>query len=210
MNRERTDAVLAAIDAAVTPTCGHCTQPIPTDGVSDWFCGPDCQRKWAAAHHSTGQLPAGNDDLSGIDDTMVWAPNAAARRADAQRQLIEQAARNVAERERKAADRRAWWESLTPQQQQAERQRWAEETRAMLSAIGEGYTAAMGVLVQAFRPLAESVKRMQQQFIGAGAIAEPAPEDPRERALWLLRNRNTGPQPGRRRAPRNITPTRTR
>ncbi len=58
-------------------------------------------------------------------------------------------------------------------------------------------------------PAFEQLRRTLDQFRAAGPVAEVPPTDPMERALWLRRNRNTGPkQPMR--APKLIDPTRGR
>lgn len=39
----------------------------------------------------------------------------------------------------------------------------------------------------------EQIERMAEMLIDAGAIPRPLPTDPRERALYLRKHRNTGP-----------------
>lgn len=56
-------------------------------------------------------------------------------------------------------------------------------------------------LAEQFRPVVEQLARLSAQL---GQPPGP-PSDPRERALWLRRNRNTGPG-ARLRAPRRLDP----
>lgn len=63
---------------------------------------------------------------------------------------------------------------------------------------------AINGFVDACRSAAEAAATL------AGAMGDAPPTEPRARALWLRRNRNTGPQPARRRAPRAINPRRSR
>lgn len=46
--------------------------------------------------------------------------------------------------------------------------------------------------------------------LDAALDGAPPPADPRARALWARRHRGTGPRPARQRAPRILTPRRTR
>lgn len=39
----------------------------------------------------------------------------------------------------------------------------------------------------------EQIERMAEVLAAAGVIAPPSPTDPRERALYLRKHRNTGP-----------------
>lgn len=40
---------------------------------------------------------------------------------------------------------------------------------------------------------AEQIERMAEVLVEAGAMPRPLPADPRERALYLRKHRNTGP-----------------
>lgn len=44
-----------------------------------------------------------------------------------------------------------------------------------------------------FTKFAESIKNLTLRFVEIGLLPEAPPRDPRERASWLKKNRNTGP-----------------
>lgn len=73
-----------------------------------------------------------------------------------------------------------------------------------LSELGRQVTAVMATLGAAVNRSVSAFAAVQ----AAQAIQVP-PKDPRERALWHVRNRNTGPRQ-RQRAPRRIDPGRLR
>lgn len=53
----------------------------------------------------------------------------------------------------------------------------------------EGFRNVFAAFAKAIRPIVEQLGRLAEQ------IGQPGPpSDPRERALWLRRNRNTGPR----------------
>lgn len=201
-----TDEVLAAIDDVVADRCGHCDRVLGPDAPSGWWCGTVCQQAWTTAHHGSEQLPFGVEDRSGIPDTMVWEPNAEERRVERARISQERAAARRAQQEQEAAERRARWEALAPEQRAAEWQQRKEALQAAFNLAGERYMAVARAFVDAFTPVAQRVNAVCQAMVKAGVVPAPMPEDPRERALAHVRNRNTGPAPRRRRPPRSITP----
>jgi hypothetical protein len=79
------------------------------------------------------------------------------------------------------------------------------EAHRQLRAFAEALRPAFEHFGRALADFAGQVQRMER----AGIIAPESPVDPMERALWLRRNRNTGPAL-RRHAPRRIDPTRAR
>lgn len=78
-----------------------------------------------------------------------------------------------------------------------------EQLRAMTTKLAKIASVYMADLQRALAGVTAAFQR-------AGLIPPPVPDDPRERALHLLRTRNTGPAPGRRRPPRAIDPRRRR
>lgn len=64
-----------------------------------------------------------------------------------------------------------------------------------------------GAFVAAIQSLAAALAPVMRQIDAAGIVPAAPPEDPMRRALWLRRNRNTGPTQGGR-APRRIDPRR--
>lgn len=70
--------------------------------------------------------------------------------------------------------------------------------------LGE-FTSASSTVGGVFRRFNDGIAPVVRQFQDAGALPVELPTDPRERALTLRRNRNTGPQQ-RVRAPRTIRP----
>lgn len=49
-------ATLDAIDQLAVHECGHCARPLPADGESLDYCGPDCQASWLAAKLEVDEL----------------------------------------------------------------------------------------------------------------------------------------------------------
>ncbi len=67
-----------------------------------------------------------------------------------------------------------------------------------------------GSVRSAFQNLADALSAIApafQDLAAADVIPDVGPADPRDRALWLRRNRHTGPRQ-RQRAPRSISPRR--
>jgi hypothetical protein len=81
----------------------------------------------------------------------------------------------------------------------------AEAFRAAFTRIGEQLRRYFDTLAVQLAPLVREMDRLER----AGVLDEQPPTDPRERALWHVRRRNTGPSV-RRRAPRNLDPTGSR
>ena len=79
---------------------------------------------------------------------------------------------------------------------------FADRMRAVAEEVGQAWVDAWRDISEALVPIAEQLQR-------SGLIEEQPPTDPRERALWLRRNRNTGPSASAR-APRTINPRRGR
>lgn len=83
----------------------------------------------------------------------------------------------------------------------------AVQLAMMAQSLGAARTAFAGIagmiqhMARSLRPAMEQLARAQGVDLG--------PTDPRERALWLRRNRNTGPKPVMR-APRSLGPRGTR
>lgn len=72
----------------------------------------------------------------------------------------------------------------------------------------DGRVGHAGALAAALHPgfelLRTTIEELYPIARDAGLLPDVPPTDPRERALWLRRNRNTGPQPRRQRPPRNL------
>lgn len=85
---------------------------------------------------------------------------------------------------------------------------------------GQTFAVDPQSLAHAVRPIGDAIRSLGERLTEAvqpvadvahrcGLVPEEPPEDPMERALWLRRNRNTGPNQ-RQRAPRRIDPRRAR
>lgn len=81
----------------------------------------------------------------------------------------------------------------------------AERRQADRARAEEAYSRRIYLFGEACRPLVDEVRRLCVDH----AASESEPTDPMERALWLRRNRNTGPAQ-QQRAPRRIDPRRNR
>lgn len=78
-----------------------------------------------------------------------------------------------------------------------------DAARAAISRVNEvlrDMTARIAVAFAAIQPVVEQLAALARQ---AEMIRDDGPADPMERALWLRRNRNTGPK-ARQRAPRTL------
>lgn len=72
---QQAGAALDQIDAALDNLCGHCSQPIPPQSVSAYFCNDGCQQAW---HHARSTRPAEvyyrQDAAPYPGGPMDWAP----------------------------------------------------------------------------------------------------------------------------------------
>jgi hypothetical protein len=80
---------------------------------------------------------------------------------------------------------------------------WSAE--AIRAALQEAARAAFELFAEVARGLAAQARVLAEWAQTAGLCGPAAPDDPMQRALWLRRNRNTGPRPLRR-APRRLDP----
>jgi hypothetical protein len=168
--------ILAQIDAVTDERCAcGCEQPLDPQGASGWFAGQACQQRWQERQATDPHdVYRRNDPAYVIRTAARWVPP----------ETVEQQEARLAAR-------------------QEARDRMVAEIRLALDEAAAGVTRFFEALGNALRPglaeLASAAKRLQ----AAGVIDEVVPDDPMARALYLRRNRNTGPkQPLR--APRRI------
>lgn len=90
---------------------------------------------------------------------------------------------------------------ITPEQVDAIRAALGQAMGAMAAQITE-MARQMQPVLQRF---GGQVRELHRQLQDAGVVAEDVPADPMQRALWLRRNRNTGPKQPQR-APKVIGP----
>lgn len=64
----------------------------------------------------------------------------------------------------------------------------------LVAELGDAMRVAAAQVARTLADLAESLRPIREQLVDAGVLPDEGPTDPRERALWLRRNRNTGPQ----------------
>ncbi len=151
--------ILAKIDAATDGLCAcGCERAVPPDGLSAWFAGEGCQRRWSAARTDRP------DEVLNAADAHLVVPRAMLGYHDAGAAIDVQA-----------------------------------NMRASIEAIISGIRH-FGEVV---RPTLESLQRLFADIEASKRPADDGPTDPMERALWLRKNRNTGPKQHRR-APRNL------
>lgn len=196
------DTTLAAIDAAIS--CQHCTAALDEDSPSPDFCSQDCQTAWHATRAQPlvdYREPWWDIALRGVGgDFARWRPppphNEARHGSEAP--ATQHGPRPV------AVDETLYFA------EQLQRARIFAETRLQLQTeaatrIGEQLSTALAELGRGLQAWAQRVRPVVEQLARVGALPRPRREDPQERALRLVRQRNTGPAT-RRRAPRRIDP----
>ncbi len=183
--------ILDRIDAAVAEQCAcGCGITLRPDGPSGWFATQDCQRRWA--------------------DQNVHDPGDVYRRADANDWTIHRQPERNEPTWTAAAD-------IAPGQMVELR----ADGRAYPVEAGRTYTlrvklafsaasfydqmrAAFEHVNASLAPVVRQAQECARDVLESIAARNPEPPtDPRERALWHVRNRNTGPKP-RLRAPKNL------
>lgn len=187
---EVTDGMLHRLDATVAEAtmchcgCGHAACDSP------WFATPHCQAAWYARFAADPEQVYAAQDAA-----MVWE-GADQRPAP----LTDPGVDDLFVTQHHAATglshpflnhHRAWH---LIRLLQAEMRQMAEHVTAFLETFSDVWEEAFGRVWQQLRH-----------------VAPQPPLDPRERALWLRRNRNTGPTPRKHRPPRTISsPSRRR
>jgi len=202
--------ILATIDAAIG--CQNCGGPL-ADSVSDDFCGPGCQRLWAAANTLPLDSYSEPYDLFPFNpDQMRWAPlpvfglppQTSNLRAD---QRAAAVALTVAETPAQKAAVRLRMEQLDERgaAMLAEHLRHrAEITIRLVNEAGPQIQAFMEQLSVAFRRIGEALAPAIEGLRQVGLVAqEPKRDDPWQQALAARQTRNTGPAQ-RQRAPRSL------
>jgi len=183
--------ILDKIDAAASGLCAcGCKRPVNPHGASAWFAEQACQQRWherqAADPHDVYRR---SDAATTFGTSARWVPPEV-------RELREAKAA-VARRDR-AGQRVARRLIRTGQTT-------TFDEVAVRAAIQQGvaaWTAFGEQLVELMAPLAAQLRAFAEQ-VQANWPADEPPSDPMERALYLRRNRNTGPKQ-QSRAPRRL------
>lgn len=208
--------ILDLIDEVTAPVCGWCQTPLRVDGASSYFCAERCQFEWQRLQGDVPKEPALADWFV-ADGRPPARPPAAPMvrhqftipRGLQVRDFVEvDLLRATSIMARDNGDGTV---SLV----NAELRRPAPAAAPAPSpppapARLEGLAQTLEAIGRAFERWGESgqieqLAAMVRQLQDAGVVQQPLPADPRERALELRRNRNTGPAQ-RRRAPRTIRP----
>jgi hypothetical protein len=174
--------ILDRIDAATADLCAcGCNQPLDPHGASGWFAEQACQQRWNEQHATNPHdVYRRNDPAYATRTAARWVPPETAE---------QEQARLVA--------------------QQEARERIAADLRQAFDNAAVGVARFFEDLGKALRPLIVDLADSAERLRAAGVIDEAPPDDPMAKALYLRRNRNTGPKP-QQRAPRRIDVRRSR
>lgn len=185
--------ILADIDAVITATssCGQCGAALDTRAGSADFCGEGCQAAWAAARVGA---PVQLDWLATLLGQLRFSRPAVP--APTHPPLTPPDWHNPAPLPAAQPALVGAW--LTPE--------LAAYYEALTASVLESARRYLDELAPAIREFAAQAERAGAQLMALGLIDEAEPTDPWQRAMWLRRNRNTGPTPRRQRAPRRLPP----
>lgn len=180
--------VLDLIENAVDGLCAcGCGTQLSPDGPSAYYASPECQRRYLARQASDPEEVRRRPDAAPVY----------VGRDSARVPLREVARRPQSSRMRGASPTLVIIDEPFAADHEA--------LAAFAAAAAEQATAQLAAFFGALRPVFEELGRAMQALAEhlQPLMPEQPPEDPMARALWLRRNRNTGPK-SRQRAPRRI------
>jgi hypothetical protein len=176
--------ILDQIDAVTADLCAcGCATPLPTGGLSAWFAGPDCQQRWHASRTDDPHtVMDARDAMPGYGVTAArWTPP----------EVLEAQAARAAEARRERAERAVARQLIRSNQTTTLN---VTDVQDALRRAQAGLLEAWRQMAPTFRMIAEGLAHLHVECARYQERQSEGPSDPMERALWLRRNRNTGPK----------------